>query len=106
MLYQGPNGKSLVSDEFNALCTKVGVEARITPSPNPGDPFHAMRMIAFRNFNTVQVTVTCAKVLGRREKVHTIPAGLKGPDGRIHEGELTIMLAPTEELPNLEKQNA
>jgi hypothetical protein len=103
MLYQGPNGKTLVSDEFNAHCTNVGVEARITPSPNPGDPFHALRKIEFKNFNLVQVKVTRTN---KRKEKNLIPAALKGPDGRVHHGELTIMLNPDEELPQLEKQNA
>lgn len=93
----------MVSDEFNKACSDAGVEARVTPSPNPGDPFHALRMVVFKNYNFVQVRVT---QFNKRKQVHIIPAALKGPDGVQHQGELTIMLMPTEELPKMEKLSA
>lgn len=90
MLYDGAFGKSLVSPEFNDMCTRVQVEARVQASANPGNPMRAMRLITFRNFNTTTVKVTQHN---KRRQVHIIPA----------KGELQIMLMPDEQLPALEK---
>jgi hypothetical protein len=103
MLYPGAFGRTLVPDEFNDACTRAGVEARVSPSPNPGDPYHALRMITFKNHNPVMVKVT---QYNKRKSVHFIPAAIKGPDKIMHQGELIIMLMPNEELPTLEKMDA
>ena len=91
MFYDGKFGKSLVSDEFNQLCTDCHVEASVRPFPNPGNPSMPMRVVIFRNFNQrEEVKVT---QFNEKKEVHLIPA----------KGELQIMLKPGEQLPHLER---
>ena len=71
MLYNGPFGKTLVSDEFNGQCVEHHVEAAVKPSPNPGNPHRAMRLISFRSFNTELVKVIQQN---KNKQVHMIPA--------------------------------
>lgn len=90
MLFNGPHGKTLVSDEFNQMCIDARVEARVQVLPNPGDPTRPMRVVFIKNFNPflVKVTQNNAKKLE-----HRIPI----------RGELQIMLPPDEPLPLIER---
>jgi hypothetical protein len=88
MLFNGPNGKTLVSDEFNQMCIDNHVEASVQAYPNPGNLHGAMRLITFRNFDAVTV-----KVVRSNNKVELIPS----------KGTLQVMLAPEEPLPTLER---
>jgi hypothetical protein len=88
MLYPGQNGRSLVSDDFNRICTENRVEAKIQAFPNPGDPLHSMRLITFTNFNNTPLKIA---QLGRKPKIHHLPA----------KGTLEIMLAPDDPLPEI-----
>ena len=90
MLYTGPSGRSLASEDFNRLCTENRVEAKIQAYPNPGNPFRAMRLITFTNFNNEPMTIVQQNV---RKKRHLLPA----------KGTLDIMLAPDEPMPEIEK---
>lgn len=90
MLYNGQFGKTLVSEEFNTQCVIHSVEAAVKPSPNPGDPYHALRQISFRSFNSKLVKVIQQN---KKKTEHLIPA----------KGTLDIVLAPGESLPILEK---
>jgi hypothetical protein len=90
MLHTGLLGRSLVSEQFNTMCTEQRVEARVQASPNPGDPWHAMRLITLRNFNNECVTVF---EQGKRKRKHVIPP----------KGELQIAIAPNEEFPIIVK---
>jgi hypothetical protein len=90
MLYPGQNGRSLVSEEFNRLCTEHRVEAKVQASPNPGDPLHSMRLITFTNFNNKSLMIIQK---GYRPKSHHLPA----------KGTLEIMLAPDEPLPEIQQ---
>ena len=90
MLYNGPNGKSLVSEEFNQMCVDNQVECTVQARPNPGNPYQAMRMLTFRNFSDSTVKVY---QLNKKKQVHQIPAF----------GSIELMLAPDEELPKIEK---
>jgi hypothetical protein len=98
MLFTGRLGNSLVSDEFNQMCTDARVEARIQAFPNPGDPLKALRLITFKNYN-----LTLATVIQQSGKAHQIPAAIKGIDGRLSVGELQLMIKPDEELPKVKK---
>jgi hypothetical protein len=89
MFHQGPNGPSLVSEEFNQMCVAAHVEARVSSMPNPGDPYNALRRITFRNFATTTAKVT---QYNKRKQIHTIPA----------KGGLEIMLQADEALPLVE----
>ncbi len=91
MAFQPGLGRPMVSDEFNAMCTEMKVEARVQPLPNPGDPMQSMRLITLTNFNpkdSVTVTEQNAK-----RKVHIV-----GP-----KGTLQIMVSPTDQLPLIAK---
>jgi len=90
MLYAGTAGRSLVSEDFNRLCTEFRVEARIQVFPNPGDPLRSMRLVILTNFNNVSLTVIQQ---GRKQKRHFLPA----------KGTLEIMMAPDEPFPEFEK---
>jgi hypothetical protein len=90
MLYDGAFGKTMVSEAFNDMCTAAHVEAVVKASPNPGDPYHAMRLVTFRSFSSEVVKVT---QFNRRTQEHLIPA----------KGTLDIMLAPNEPLPIVER---
>lgn len=92
MLFPGKFAPSLVSDAFNDMCVEQRVEARVQASPNPGDPFRAMRLVTLKNFNTVNVKVTQQN---KRKQVHIL----------LPKGELQIMLKPDEDLPIVEKEN-
>ena len=83
-------GKKLVPREFTDLCTQMRVEASVSATPNPGDPFNAMRLIRLRNFNNEPIRIT---QYNRRNTVTTIPA----------QGAGDIMLAPGEDMLNIEK---
>lgn len=90
MLYSSSSGNpSLVSDEFNNLCIRFHVEARIEPFPNPGDPLHPMRKITFRNFN--DHTVFVYQQTRKGEKKVTLPV----------KGTCEILIAPADPLPGL-----
>ena len=88
MLFNGPNGKTMVSDEFNQACVDNHVEATIQVHPNPGNLNKTMRLITFRNFNTVTV-----KIIRSNNKVEFMPS----------KGTLQIMLMPDDPLPTLER---
>jgi hypothetical protein len=88
MLYNGQNGKTLVSDNFNENCVDCKVEATIQAFPNPGDVMKAMRLITFRNFSDQTV-----KVIRISGKIDMIPG----------KGTVQIMLMPDDELPKLER---
>jgi hypothetical protein len=90
MLYAGPQGRSLVSEDFNQLCTSMLIEAKVQVLPNPGDPFRSVRIITLRSFNTCVVSVTQKN---KKQTKTLIPA----------KGEGEIMLMPDEELPVIEK---
>lgn len=91
MLFPGQSGKSLVSEEFNRLCTDMLVEARVTALPNPGDFFKSMRVIHFHSFNNCTVIITQSN----KKKTQTrIPA----------KGECDIMLTSNEDMPTIEKE--
>lgn len=91
MLYSGQAGRSLVSEEFNRLCTDMLVEARVTALPNPGDPYRSMRIIHFHSFNNCVVVITQSD----KKKTKTrVPA----------KGECDIMLSPNEDMPTIEKE--
>lgn len=92
MFFLGTRGPSLVSDEFNQMCTDAHVEARVRPLANPGDPYNALRVISFRNFGSKTATVT---QFNKRNDVHTIPA----------KGGIEIMLGPDEPLPYVEEDS-
>lgn len=81
--------ESLVSEEFNQMCVEAHVEAKVSPMPNPGDPYKSLRRIAFRNFGMTSARVT---QFNRKQEVHTIPA----------KGGLEIMLAADEAMPLVE----
>lgn len=84
-------GRTLVSDEFNAMCTDAKVEARVQPLPNPGNPMQSMRLITFTNFNKLEdVTITEQDA---KRKVHIV-----GP-----KNALTIMVSPNDPLPLVSK---
>jgi len=87
MLFNGPNGKTTVSDEFNQACVDNHVEATVQVHPNPGNLNKAIRLITFRNFNSVTVKVV------RSNKVDFMPS----------KGTLQIMLMPDEEMPTFER---
>jgi hypothetical protein len=90
MLYQGAAGRSLVSEDFNRLCTENRIEARVQAFPNPGNPLRAMRLITFTNFNNTSMTIVQQD---RRKKRHLLPA----------KGTLEVLLAPDEPMPEIEK---
>lgn len=87
MLYSGPNGPSLVSDEFNKMCVDCHVEATVQSFPNPGNMQNVMRLVTFQNFNLETVKVI------RPNKIEMIPG----------KGSIQVMLMPDEELPTLER---
>lgn len=89
-MYTGPGGRSLVSEDFNRLCTENRVEAKIQAYPNPGNPLRSMRLITFTNFNNEPMTIIQQ---GTRKKRHLLPA----------KGTLDIMLAPDEPMPEIQK---
>lgn len=88
MLYNGPNGKTLVSDEFNQMCIDLHVEATVQAYPNPGNMSGTMRLITFRNFDQAMV-----KVIQSNNKEHIVPG----------KGSVQVMLKPDEPLPKLER---
>ena len=88
MQYQG---RSLITEEFNRLCTENRIEARIQAFPNPGNPLRAMRLITFTNFNNEPMTIIQQGT--RRKKRHLLPA----------KGTLEVLLAPDEPMPEIEK---
>jgi hypothetical protein len=92
MLYNGPHGKSLVSSEFNDLCSRVGVEVRVQILPNPANNSERLRVLTIKNFNAVNVIVTQYNVA---QSAHTL----------LPKGSLEIMLGPTEELPSLARED-
>jgi hypothetical protein len=90
MLYDGPVGRSLVSDDYNHLCAEYRVEARVQAFPNPGDVFKALRLVTFTNFNNDPLTVIQQD---RTKKRHFLPA----------KGTLEVMLLPGESMPTFER---
>jgi hypothetical protein len=90
MLYQGPNGKTLVSEEYNQMCIDNQCECTVQAFPNPGDPYRAMRMLTFRNFSDCVVKVY---QYDDEQQVHSIPA----------HGSIQVLLGSNEPLPTLEK---
>lgn len=90
MLYPGPNGPSLVSNEFNDMCIEFRVEVTIQILSNPGDIFRSMRVITFRNFSDETIKVLQQD---KRKSVHYIPG----------KGTVQVMIAPDESLPMFER---
>jgi hypothetical protein len=72
------------------MCVEMRVEARVQASPNPGNPWRAMRLITFKNFNNEPVNVF---EQGRKKKKHVIPA----------KGELLIAIPPDDDYPIVTK---
>jgi hypothetical protein len=72
------------------MCVDARVEARVQATPNPGDPYRAMRLITFKNFSEIPAKVT---QYNKKNQTHIIPG----------KGELQIMLTPDEQLPLVEK---
>jgi hypothetical protein len=68
------------------MCVEQKVEARVQASPNPGNPWRAMRLIIFKNFNNDCVTVF---EQGKRKQRHVIPP----------RGDLQIAIAPDDDYP-------
>jgi hypothetical protein len=87
MLYSGQYGKSLVSDDFNQMCTDLKVEVTIQAFPNPGNTNQAMRKITFQNYDKFTIKII------RDKKIDYIPA----------KGTAEIMLRGDEPLPTLER---
>jgi hypothetical protein len=91
MLFDGPNGKTLVSEEFNQMCVNNQVECSVQARPNPGNPYRAMRMLTFRSFSDSTIRVY---QFDEKKQVHEIPAF----------GSIQVMLmTPDEPLPRIEK---
>jgi hypothetical protein len=90
MLYPGPNGPSLVSEEFNELCVLNQVEVAVKPLPNPGSPYQAVRMLEIRSFSD---SVVCITQNDSNRTTHYIPA----------RGSIQMILKSDEQLPNIEK---
>ena len=90
MLYPGPHGPSLISEEFNEWCVKNNVQATVKPLPNPGNPYQAVRMLEFRSFSKSVIKVTQKD---RKKTEHYIPA----------EGTIQFIIKPDEQLPDIEK---
>lgn len=98
MLYGPPGRESLVSEQFNDMCVRYRVEARIEPFPNPGDPYRPMRRIHFRSFNERTVFVyqlLAGKIDKNRQPVEkkvTLPI----------KGECDILIGPNDPMPRLD----
>lgn len=90
MLFSGPHGPSLVSEEFNRLCVQNRVEFTIKPLPNPGNPFQSIRMAEVRSFSDQTVRVIQND---RNKTVHNIPA----------QGSVQFTMKPDEPLPDIEQ---
>jgi hypothetical protein len=90
MIFDGPNGKTLVSEEFNQMCMDECVEVQVQAMPNPGDPFRAIRMLTIRNFNDTTVRVM---QYNDKNTVHYIPA----------KGSVQMTLAAIEPMPSIER---
>lgn len=90
MLFLGQQGRSLVSEDFNSLCTENRIEAKIQAFPNPGDPLRSMRLITFTNYNNEPLTIVQQD---RKKTRHLLPA----------KGTLDIMLSSDEPLPEIQK---
>ena len=57
MLYDGPFGKSLTSEEFTRACVAAKVEVTIQAYPNPGDIYHASRVLTIKSFNNKTIRI-------------------------------------------------
>lgn len=79
-------GKTFVTKEFNDMCVEQKVEARVQASPNPGNPWQAVRLITFKNFNNECVTVFTKAKRSRRYVIQP-------------KGELQVGIAPGEPYP-------
>jgi hypothetical protein len=90
MMYPGPNGPSLISEEFNQLCIDNQVEVSVKPLPNPGTPYQAIRMLEIKSFSD---SVVCVTQNDTKRTTHYIPA----------HGSIQMILRPDELLPNIEK---
>lgn len=89
MLYGPPGRESLVSEQFNDMCTRYRVEGRVEPFPNPGDPYRPMRRIHFRSFNE-QTLFVCQQTQKGQKKV-TLPAM----------GNCDVLIGPNDPMPEL-----
>lgn len=90
MLYNGPNGKSLVSEEFNQLCVANQVEVTVQAFPNPGNPYRAMRKLTIRSFSDSIIRVM---QYNAKSQIHNIP----------ERGSIEILLSESEPMPLIEK---
>lgn len=91
MLFDGPHGRTLVSEEFNQMCVDNHVEVTFQAHPNPGSPYQSMRLLTFRNFSDSTIRVY---QFDRKKQVHDIPA----------RGTIQVMLLNSDEpLPRIEK---
>lgn len=90
MLHPGPNGPSLISEEFNELCVLNKVEAIVRPLANPGNPYQAVRMMEIRSFNN---SVVCVTQNNSKRTQHFIPAM----------GSVQMILGSSESLPTIEQ---
>lgn len=90
MLYPGPNGPSLISEEFSQLCIDNQVEVTVKPLPNPGNPYQSVRMLEFRSFS--DSTVLVMQNNSKRTE-HYIPA----------RGSIQLTIKADEPLPNIQK---
>jgi hypothetical protein len=57
MLYKGPFGDSLTSEEFTRACVAARVEVTIQAYPNPGDIYHASRILTIKSFNNKTIRI-------------------------------------------------
>ena len=90
MQFDGSNGKTLVSDEFNQMCVEACVEVQVQALPNPGDPFRAIRILTIRNFNDTTVRVT---QFDAKNTISHIPS----------KGSVQVMLGAIEPMPTFER---
>jgi hypothetical protein len=79
-----------IPDEFKDICDGLHIAVGLRPFPNPGDPFTPMRLISFKNYSNINITV---QKNDQKRRKYTMPAY----------GELQIMLAPGEQYPTLTK---
>jgi len=91
MLFDGPRGKTLVSEEFNQMCIDNQVEVTIQARPNPGNPYVATRLLTIRSFSDSVIKVYQQ---GSKEQIHMIPA---------HGSVEVMLMSSNDPLPRFEK---
>ena len=86
---ESPGGR-VIPDQFKDQCDAFRIAVGLRPFPNPGNPYQPMRLLSFRNYSNVPITVTQNN---RKMKKHIMPAN----------GTLEIMLEPGEQFPTISK---